>query len=106
LSIIKKGSYLKRQLICHRVGCRILPETVCRCPGQGRTAGDVSEYSTSGQLPWDAGAVKMAVAGVAPVVATPVITALPGLAVDAHAATKNDSSAAQRIKNFLIMLIS
>jgi len=75
-------------------------------PRTDEDGGDVSEYLTSRQLPWDAGAVKMAVAGVAPVVATPVITALPGLAVDAHAAIKHDSSAAQRVKIFLIMLIS
>jgi len=75
-------------------------------PRTDEDGGDVSEYSTSRQLPWDAGAVKMAVAGVAPLAAIPVITALPGLAADACTAIKHDSSAAQRMKIFLIMLIS
>ena len=63
-------------------------------------------YATIAEPPLEAGAVKVTVAVVAPVAATPVITALPGLAANACAAIKNDSSAAQRKKNFLIMLIS
>lgn len=62
-----------------------------------RTGDDVSEKSTIGQPPWDAGAVKVkvAVAVVVPVAATAVITALPGFAADACAAIKSDTSAAK-----------
>ena len=66
---------------------------------------DVAVYLVIVNPPLDAGAVKATVAVVAPVVTAPIVGA-PGTAADAHAAIKNDSSAAQRIKNFLIMLVS
>jgi len=63
-------------------------------------------YLVIAKPPLLAGAVKATVADVELVAVATPIPGASGLAADACAAIKNDSSAAQRIKNFLIMLIS
>jgi len=66
----------------------------------------VAVYEVIVEPPLDAGAVKATVADVELVAVTAPIVGAPGTAANACAAIKNDSSAAQRMKNFLIMLIS
>ena len=67
---------------------------------------DVAVYLVIAKPPLEDGAVYATVADVELVAVATPIPGAPGLAADACAAIKNDSSVAQRIKIFLIMLVS